>query len=75
MQNQIRERIKSKTPPWFKKIMRICIALAAVGVALLTSETQVPGFELPPFIEKLAQWFTVAGIVGAAIAKTAKSDE
>lgn len=55
--------------------MRICIALAAVGVALLTSETQVPGFELPPFIEKLAQWFTVAGIVGAAIAKTAKSDE
>lgn len=68
----LRKRIQSPTPRWFKNIIRVSLSLAAVGTALLTACNTVNGFVLPPVAEKIAQYFVVAGIVGAAISKTAR---
>lgn len=73
--NQLFERIKAQTPGWFKSVIRLSIVLAAAGGALLTVNSTVPGFKLPADIEKLAQWMVVAGVVAAAVAKTAKEDK
>lgn len=71
----LKNRISSQTPKWFKKVIGVGLTLATVGTALLTAETQVPGFELPQFLERVSQWFIVGGLVAAAIAKTAKESE
>lgn len=71
----LKERLSSKTPTWFRKIIWICSALAAAGTAMLVAEAQVTGFKLPHSLEVIAQWFVVAGLVGAAIAKTAQEGE
>ena len=71
----LKERLNSKTPKWFQKIIWICSSLAAVGASLLIAETQVSGFELPHSLEQIAQWFVVAGLVGGGIAKTAQEGE
>ena len=75
MANDLKTRLSSDTPKWFKSIIRICASLAAVGIGLLTVESKVPGFEMPAVIETMAQWFIVAGIVGGIIAKTAQNNE
>lgn len=75
MANQLKDRWNSSTPSWFKKIIGVCATLAAVGIGLLSAESQVPGFVLPHKLELIAQWFVVAGIVGGIIAKTAKESE
>lgn len=75
MENQIQKRIKSSTPKWFKTIIKVGGSLAVVGIAILTAESQVPGFVLPHALEVTAQWFIVAGTVAAAVAKTAQENE
>ena len=71
----INRRIKGKTPKWFRQIIRVCLTLSGVGFTLLAAEEQVPGFVLPELMHTISQWFVVAGLVGAAIAKTAKEGE
>lgn len=68
----LKTRLKSKTPIWFKRIIKISITVAAAGVALLGAEAAIPGFNLPEQIKHVAQWMVVAGLVGAAVSKTAK---
>jgi hypothetical protein len=71
----LQKRIKSTTPKWFKTVINVGGSLAVVGIAILSAESQVPGFVLPHALEVAAQWFIVAGIVAAAVAKTAKENE
>lgn len=72
---EINKRWKAKTPSWFCKIIKAGTVLASVGIALLTAESQVEGFVLPRSIEVIAQWFVVGGLVAAAVAKTAQTNE
>lgn len=71
--SEFKHRIQSKTPRWFRRIIRIGLIVAAAGGALLGSETVIPDFTLPEKIRLMAQWMVVSGLVAAAVSKTAKS--
>lgn len=68
------ERIKTATPVWFKRIIKLGIVLASAGTALLAADTTIPNFQLPAILFEAAQWMIVGGLVASAVAKTAKQD-
>ena len=71
---ELKNRIKATTPQWFKRIRKIGIYVSAVALALLASNSTIPGFELPFLLVTPCQWVAVAGITASAISTTAKED-
>lgn len=69
---EIKDRIQSPTPKWFKRIIRLGFYSTAIGTALLSANAFIPGFTLPAKMETIAQWMCVGGLVAAAVSKTAK---
>jgi hypothetical protein len=72
--NTLIARIKAQTPIWFKSIIRLSLILATIGTALLGADGNVPNFHLTELLAKIATYMVVAGLVAAAVAKTAKED-
>ena len=60
------ERIKSPTPPFFRKLRNISLSLATVGAAIAAAPAA-----LPAIILKAAGYLAVAGAVGTAVSQTA----
>ena len=71
---ELNSRLKAKTPIWFKRIIRLALTMSASGTALLTAGSAIPKFHLSSWVEQAAQMMVVAGLVAAAISKTAKED-
>ncbi|WP_207420727.1 hypothetical protein [Desertivirga brevis] len=63
-------RIKSPTPPFFKKIRKIGILLGAIGTALLSAP-----ISLPAAITTAAGYLVTAGLVATAVSSTAVEKE
>jgi hypothetical protein len=67
----LKERIESPTPVFFKKVRNIGLLLAAISATLLTTPVV-----LPLVIVKIAGYLAVAGSVASAVSQTAtESDE
>lgn len=62
---KINQRIKSPTPPFFKKIRNIGLAIAAIGTTILTAPVS-----LPAIVVKIAGYLAVAGTVAGGISQT-----
>ena len=71
---ELLNRIQAPTPDFFKKVIRLAIALGAVGATLVALPTAVPFIALPPIISTIGGYFVAAGIVAGSVAKTAKID-
>jgi hypothetical protein len=66
----IDERMKQKTPRFFKKLRNIGLALAAAGTALLTAPVV-----LPAAVISIAGYLVVAGSVAAAVSQATTASE
>tara|TARA_R110001592_G_scaffold68626_2_gene210351 strand:- start:42799 stop:43014 length:216 start_codon:yes stop_codon:yes gene_type:complete len=66
---KIVERAKAPTPPFFKKLRNVGLALAATGGALLTAPIALPAAAIT-----LAGYVTVAGGVLSAVSQVTKDD-
>jgi hypothetical protein len=60
----LRERIKARTPKFWKKVQRICIGAGVVGTAIATSP-----ISLPAGIVTASSYLITAGVVGAALSQ------
>jgi hypothetical protein len=60
----IKQRIENPTPPFFKKIRNIGLAIAAIGGAIITAPVS-----LPVVLVKIASYFTVAGGIASAVSQ------
>lgn len=72
---ELRQRIKSATPRWFRRVRKGGIYISSIGLALLAANVTVPGFELPSILIIPCQWAAVAGITASAVSTTAKEDK
>ena len=70
---ELKQRFRSETPIWFKRIRRVSITLSAVGIALMGLSATVNSFVLPGFVHTLCTWFIIAGTTAAAVSTTAKT--
>lgn len=68
---ELKDRIQSQTPGWFKRIITAGLCLSAAGTAILTAPAVIHGFVLSATINTAAQWMIVAGLVASAVSKTA----
>ena len=68
--NQIISRMQAPTPPFFKKLRNIGIALTAVSIALTTAP-----FALPLVVVKIAGYLAIAGSVASAVSQAAVEGE
>jgi hypothetical protein len=62
----LKDRIESPTPVFFKKVRNIGLVLAAISATLLTTPVA-----LPLVIVKIAGYLAVAGSVASAVSQTA----
>lgn len=67
---KIKQRIKSPTPPFFKKIRNWGLTFAAVGTTVLAAPVALPAVVL-----KVAGYLAVAGTVASGISQTAVKGE
>jgi hypothetical protein len=67
---KIKQRIKSPTPSFFKKIRNIGLTVAAVGTTVLAAPVS-----LPAIVIKIAGYLAVAGTVAGGISQTAVKGE
>jgi len=67
---KIKQRIKSPTPSFFKKIRNIGLTVAAVGTTVLAAQVSLPAIVL-----KIAGYLAVAGTVAGSISQTAVKGE
>jgi len=68
----IKERIKAKSPKLFKKITNGCIALGAIGGAILTVASG--GILLPAYLVSISGYMVAVGVVGGAVSKLTVED-
>lgn len=71
---ELKERLKSKTPVWFKKIRKISLWLSTTAMALLAAGVTIPGFHLPEGVDIVCSWIIVGGITAGVVSTTAKTD-
>ncbi|GAA4778383.1 hypothetical protein GCM10023231_01170 [Olivibacter ginsenosidimutans] len=64
---QIKERIQSPTPKFFKTIRTIGLVLGAIGGALLTAP-----IALPTTVVTIGGYLATAGVVASAVATATK---
>ena len=67
---KIKQRIKSPTPAFFKKIRNVGLTVAAIGTTVLAAPVS-----LPAIILKIAGYLAVAGTVAGGISQTAVKGE
>jgi uncharacterized membrane protein len=67
---KIKQRVKSPTPPFFKKIRNIGLTIAAIGTTVLAAPVS-----LPAVVIKIAGYLAVAGTVACGISQTAIKGE
>jgi len=67
--NLTKERLKSATPLYFKKIIYFGVILGGLGLSLALAGTLVP-----IFIHTLSGYLITIGIVSATVAKTTTCD-
>ncbi len=67
---KIKDRVKSPTPSFFKKIRNAGLAIAAIGTTILTAPVA-----LPAIVIKIAGYLAVAGTVASGISQTAVKGE
>jgi hypothetical protein len=67
---KIKQRVKSPTPKFFKKIRNIGIAIAAIGTTILTAP-----ITLPAVVIKIAGYLAIAGTVAGGVSQTAVKGE
>lgn len=72
MLNEIKKRLTSESPSFFKKIQKIGITLGAAGLAIMAIPASV--VVLPAALVTMAGYFVAIGSVAAAIAKTTVAD-
>ena len=65
-----KERYKKPTPPFFRKLRNIGIALAAAGGAIIAAP-----IALPAAVITVATYMTVAGTVATAVSQAVVSDK
>ena len=70
MVQEIRQRIKSPTPKFFKKVRNIGIAVAAIGTAIVTAP-----IALPAVLVKVAGYLAVAGTSISVASQATKEGE
>ena len=61
----INERIQAPTPPFFKKLRNIGLAILAVATAIMSAPVTLPAILL-----KIAGYLAVAGTVVASVSQT-----
>ena len=66
----IKERYKKPTPPFFRKLRNIGIALATAGGVIIAAP-----ISLPAAIITIATYLTVAGTVATAVSQAVVSDQ
>ncbi|WP_298265652.1 hypothetical protein [uncultured Lutibacter sp.] len=65
----IKERYKKPTPPFFRKLRNIGIALATAGGVIIAAP-----ISLPAAVITVATYLTVAGTVATAVSQAVVSD-
>ena len=73
MMQELKERVKSPTPKWFKKIRKIRLWLSGVAVAMVAAGATLPGFHLPEIVDTICSWIIVGGITAGLVSTTAKA--
>ena len=77
----LRQRYASRTPKFFRKIIRISLICAAAAAALLMADqigkSIISGFSfsLHPYVEIACKNIVAGGIVAAAVAKFTKEED
>lgn len=66
----LKERIESPTPKFFKKVRNIGLILAAISATVLTTPVA-----LPAVLIKIAGYLAVAGSVASAVSQSATKTE
>lgn len=70
---KIVRRLKSKTPLFFKKVVRVCGVAAAFGFSALMLPDEV--ISNVPHLKTIASYMIASGLVGAFIAQLAQINE
>lgn len=69
----LKERLKTETPKWFKKIRTFALWLGGIGGAIIASYNAIPN-SVPENIKNIAGYLVVAGVVAAGVASTATNN-
>lgn len=72
--SQLFERLTTETPKFFKKILIFGISLGAIGGAILGIDATTLPIAMPHILITLSGYFVTAGVMCAAVAKTATTD-
>lgn len=78
--NEIIKRVKSPTPKFFQKVIKLGLTLGVAGGSILLApatlaQMGVQGVELPALVAKAAEYMAIIGAVAAALAKTTVDDK
>lgn len=68
---EIIDRIKSKTPKFFKGVQKLGAALMTIGVGLLAAPENI---HTPEIVVKLSGYIATAGFIMSTVASFAKVD-
>lgn len=66
----LQQRIQAPTPPFFKKLRNIGLALLAIGTSIMSAH-----MALPDILVKIAGYLALAGTVTATVSQTATGNE
>lgn len=67
---KLAERLSSPTPPFFRKLRNIGLALAAISTAIIGAP-----IELPAIVLKIASYLFVAGSVAGSVSQSVTKEE
>ncbi len=70
----ISNRVRSNTPPFWKKVRKFSLIIGAAGGALVATVTS-GGLALPAIVTTLAGYMVAVGATGAAVASAAVEKE
>lgn len=77
---EIIQRLKSPTPKFWKKVIRLGLYLGGIGGTILLApvtleQAGINGVVLPPIIAKAAEILSIAGVVASGLAKLTVDDK
>lgn len=72
--SELKDRVKAKTPKWFKAVIKLGLQLAAAGVTIKVTAATLDGFAMNAMGNTICNYMIIAGAVAAAVAKTAKEN-
>lgn len=68
---ELKARLKSETPVWFRRIRLVAIHFLSAGVALLGAGAVIHGFKLPEVVHAITVDVIIGSIVAVALCSTA----